>query len=116
MTETTSPVDSAAGQAAATARALFKQEDYLNALRGLSNDELRERMKETVAMEKAAMQEWLDSGDCYIVSLAGKVHLPTCESMRRFVDRDSAWFTNFRFPERLLGTGPRMTPTGGLST
>lgn len=32
--------------------------------------------------------------------------MPTCDSIRRFVDRDSAWFTNFRFPQRLQGDSP----------
>jgi hypothetical protein len=102
MTGTISPADSAAGKAAAAARELYKQEDYLGSLKGLSDDELRERFKETMALEKAALQEWLDSGDCFIVSLAGKVHIPTCDSMRRYVDRDNAWGWNFRFPDRLL--------------
>ncbi|WP_454810656.1 hypothetical protein [Paenarthrobacter nitroguajacolicus] len=110
MSGLTSPADSEAGQAAAAARTMYKQEDYARTLQALSHDELRERMKETLALEKAAMQEWLDSGDCYIISLAGKVHVPTCDSMRRFVDRDSAWSTNFRFPQRLQGDSPDEDP------
>lgn len=110
MTGMRSPADSPAGQAAAAARKLYKQEDYLSTLHDLSDDELRERIKETVALEEQAMQEWLDSGDCYIVSLAGKVHLPTCDSMRRFVDRRAAWGLNLRFPERLQGNSPDEDP------
>jgi hypothetical protein len=110
MTGLTSPADSPAGQAAAAARELYKQEDYNSGLASRSDDELRERIRETVALEEQAMQEWLDSGDCYIVSLAGKVHLPTCESMRRFVDRQAAWGLNFRFPERLQGDSPDEDP------
>jgi hypothetical protein len=82
MTGLTSPADSPAGQAAAAARKAYKQEDYISDLAALRDDELRERIRETVALEQEAMQEWLDSGDCYIVSLAGKVHLPTCDSMK----------------------------------
>ncbi|MFD0046989.1 hypothetical protein ACFVGV_17545 [Pseudarthrobacter scleromae] len=110
MTGTTSPADSAAGRAAAASRALYRQEDYIRTLQDLSHGELRDQMKETVSLEKAAIQEWLDSGDCYIISLAGKVHLPTCDSMKRFVDRDSAWFTNLRFPQRLQGESPDEDP------
>lgn len=101
--------DSPAARAAAASRARYKEEGYLQFLSGLSDDELRTKMKETVCLEKAAMKEWLDSGDCYIASLAGKVHVPTCESMRRFVDRDSAWGLNLRFPDRLLD-GPDDDP------
>lgn len=97
----TSPADSPAGQAAAAARELYKQEDFLRALQDLSHDELRERMRATVALETAAMQEWLVAGDCYIISLAGKVHLPMCLSMHRFVDRAEAWGLNLRYPQRL---------------
>lgn len=102
MTGTTSIADSAA-RAAAAARALYKQDDYIRTLRDLSEDGLQERLKATVALEKEAMKEWLDSGDCYIISLAGKVHLPTCQSMHRYVDRDAAWWgLIFRFPDKML--------------
>jgi hypothetical protein len=37
------------------------------------------------------VDRWLDSGICFILSSAGKVHLPQCPSMRQFVDRDAAW-------------------------
>lgn len=94
--------DSPAQQAVAANRAQYRQEDFLRGLESLSENEIRDFMEETVALEGVAMQEWLDSGDCYIVSLAGKVHLPTCESMRRFVDRDAAWGINFRWPRRLV--------------
>ncbi|MDQ1053112.1 hypothetical protein QE394_001040 [Arthrobacter sp. SORGH_AS 212] len=110
MTGMTSPADSPAGQAAAAARELYKQDDYVQALQDLSHDELRDRMSETVALEKVAIQEWLDSGDCYVISHAGKLHLPTCDSMQRFMDRDSAWFTNLRFPQRLQGDAPDDDP------
>lgn len=110
MTGLTSPADSPAGQAAAAARELYRQKDYISALAGQSDVELRERIRETVALEEQAMQEWLDSGDCYIVSLAGKVHLPTCDSMKRFVDRQAAWGLNLRFPERLRGDSPDEDP------
>ena len=102
--------DSRAERTAVAARALYKQEDFLRSLDGLSDEELREHMRVTADLEKAAIKEWLDSGDCYIISLAGKVHLPTCDSMGRFVDRDSAWGLNFRFPKRLLGEGPDADP------
>lgn len=98
----TSITDSPAQQAAAANRARYKQEDFRRSLEGLGDNEIRGLMDKTVALESAAMQEWLDSGDCYIVSLAGKVHLPSCDSMRRIVDRDAAWGVNFRFPVRLL--------------
>lgn len=102
MTGTTSLADSPAARAAAASRAQYKQEGYLQSLSDLSEDELRQQMSVTLSLEKEAMKEWLDSGDCYIISQAGKVHVPTCQSMGRFVDRDAAWFTNFRFPGRLL--------------
>ncbi|WP_422759016.1 hypothetical protein [Paenarthrobacter sp. C1] len=110
MTGLISPADSPAGQAAAAARKAFKQEDYISALAGMSDGELRERIRETVVMEERALQEWLDAGDCYIVSLAGNVHLPTCDSMKRFVDRQAAWGLNLRFPQRLQGDSPDEDP------
>lgn len=98
-----SVTDSPAQLSAATARARLSDEGYLRELEGLSEEDLRAIVEETVALETAAMEEWLRSDDCYIVSLAGKVHLPGCESMRRFVDRRAAWSSNLRWPDRLLG-------------
>ncbi|CAH0126374.1 hypothetical protein SRABI83_00090 [Arthrobacter sp. Bi83] len=109
MTGTTSLADSPAARAAAASRAQYKQEDYLQSLSDLSEEELREQMRVTLALEKEAMKEWMDSGDCYIISQAGKVHVPTCQSMGRFVNRDAAWGLNLRYPDRLLD-GPDEDP------
>jgi hypothetical protein len=70
---------------------LNAQEDYIRSMRHLSDDELRAQLVETLGKEKARIGAWLDSGDCFIISGAGKVHLPDCPSMRQFMDRDAAW-------------------------
>lgn len=85
----------------AAAEALSDQEDYLRSLRYLSDDELLAQMRAKLAEEKRAMNEWLDSGDCYIISGSGKVHAPTCGSVRPFVDRDAAWEPYFANLDRV---------------
>ena len=70
---------------------LNAQEDYVRSLRHLSDDELRGQLVDTLRKEKAVVDRWIDSGDCFILSAAGKVHLPSCPSMRALVDREAAW-------------------------
>lgn len=67
------------------------QEDYIRSLRHLSDDELRAQLVNTLRKEKSAVDAWLDAGDCFLMSAAGKVHLPSCQSMLPFIDRDRAW-------------------------
>jgi hypothetical protein len=67
------------------------QEDYIRSMRHLSDDELRAQLVDTLRKEKAAVDGWLDAGDCFLMSGAGKIHLPNCPSMWRFMDRDAAW-------------------------
>lgn len=78
-------------RARAAARTLNEQEDYERSLRYLSDGELRAQLVEKLRKEKALLARWLDAGDCYLISGAGRVHLPSCPSMRRFTDRDAAW-------------------------
>lgn len=70
---------------------LHAQEDFIRSQRHLSDDELRAQLVDTLRKEKALVDQWVDSGDCFIISGSGKVHLPTCPSMRALVDRDAAW-------------------------
>lgn len=70
---------------------LNAQEDFIRSQRHLSDDELRAQLVEALRKEKAVINRWLDAGDCYIVSGSGKVHLPTCPSMRTLVDREASW-------------------------
>jgi hypothetical protein len=83
--------DSIVERARVAARTLNEQEDYERSLRYMSDDELRAQLVEKLREEKAVIARWLDAGDCYLISGAGRVHLPSCPSMRRFMDRDAAW-------------------------
>lgn len=71
--------------------ALNEQEDFLRSQRYLTDQELLSQLHETLRTEKATLARWAASDDCYVLSAAGKVHLPGCPSMRQFVDRDAAW-------------------------
>ena len=75
----------------AVVRALNEQEDYVRRLGHLSDEELTRQLVATLRQEKARVDRWVDSGDCFVLSSAGKVHLPQCPSMRQFMDRDAAW-------------------------
>lgn len=79
---------------------LAANEDYVRRMDYLTDDELRKQMKESIRKEKAALDKWAASGEFFILSGARKVHLPTCPSMRRDMDRDAAWGPYLRFPER----------------
>ena len=70
---------------------LNAQEDYVRSMRHLTDEQLRAQLVDTLRKEKAKIADWLDSGDCFIIAGSGKVHLPSCPSMRQFVDRDAAW-------------------------
>lgn len=70
---------------------LSGQEDYIRSMRHLSDEDLRAQLVATLRDEKSAVTRWLDAGDCFVMSGAGKVHLPSCPSMTAFVDRDKAW-------------------------
>lgn len=77
------------------------QEDYIRGMRHLSDDELRAELVDRLGREKAVVAAWLDAGDCFLISGAGKVHLPNCQSMAMFVDRDRAWALYLRDLERV---------------
>ncbi|HEX9228521.1 MAG TPA: hypothetical protein VF885_18110, partial [Arthrobacter sp.] len=70
---------------------LNAREDYIRSQRHLTDEELRAQLVDTLRKEKAVVDRWVDSGDCFIISAAGKVHLPSCPSMRAVVDREAAW-------------------------
>ena len=57
----------------------------------LSDEELLQQLADTLRGEKAVIERWVDSGDCFILTAAGKVHLPSCPTMRNLVDREAAW-------------------------
>lgn len=83
--------DTAQGRLRSAMDELNAKEDYVRSMRHLSDEQLREQLVETLRKEKARIADWLDSGDCYIIAGSGKVHLPSCPSMRQFMDRDAAW-------------------------
>lgn len=80
---------------------LAANEDYLRRMDYLTDDELREKMKESMRREKAALDKWAASGEFFIMSGARKVHLPTCPTMSRDMDRDRAWGPYLRDLERV---------------
>lgn len=82
-------------------RALYEQEDFVMRMGHLSDEELTQQLIATLQREKDLVEDWLDSGDCFIVSSAGKVHLPQCQSMRQLVDRDAAWAPYLSHLERV---------------
>lgn len=85
MSETASePLDAAVNE-------LSGQEDCIRGMRHLSDEQLRVQLLETLRKEKAAVDGWLDAGDCFLLSGTGVVHLPNCPSMSPFIDRDTAW-------------------------
>ncbi|MCC3269485.1 hypothetical protein MUG94_08130 [Arthrobacter gengyunqii] len=75
----------------AAVRALNEQEDYVRRMGHLSDEELTRQLVATLRQEKTRLDRWIDSGECFILSSAGKIHLPQCPSMRQFMDRDAAW-------------------------
>lgn len=75
----------------AASKALNEQENFLRRQDYLSDEELTENVLAGIRREKAIVESWLDSGECFVLSSAGKVHLPQCPSMRQFMDRDAAW-------------------------
>ena len=83
--------DNADGRESAAWDELHVQEDYIRGQRHLSDEELRAQLVETLRKEEALVDRWTVSGDCLIISGSGKVHLPTCPSMRAVVDREAAW-------------------------
>lgn len=76
-------------------------ENYLRRMDYLTDDELRDQLKESIRKEKATLDKWAASGEFFILSGARKVHLPTCPSMRRDMDRDAAWAPYLRDLERV---------------
>ncbi|MDQ0755583.1 hypothetical protein [Arthrobacter sp. B3I4] len=70
---------------------LSVQEGDLTSQRQLSDEELLAQLADTVRKEKALVDRWTASGDCFIISGSGKVHLPTCSSVSAVVDRQAAW-------------------------
>lgn len=67
------------------------QVDTLTGQRQLSDEELLAQLADTVRKEKALVERWTASGDCFILSGSSKVHLPTCPSVSAVVDREAAW-------------------------
>ncbi|MCC9175840.1 hypothetical protein [Arthrobacter sp. zg-Y179] len=82
-------------------KALNEQENFLRRQDYLSDEELTENLLAGIRREKAIVESWLDSGDCFVLSSAGKVHLPQCSSMRQFMDREAAWAPYLRDLERV---------------
>lgn len=80
---------------------LEANENYLRRMDYLTDGELREKMKVSIRKEKASLDKWAESGEFFILSGARKVHLPTCPSMRREMDRDAAWAPYLRDLERV---------------
>lgn len=76
-------------QAASTR--LADQEDYLRSMRYLTDQELLSQLRESIRAEKRVLYSWAATGEFFIISAAGKIHLPNCPSMRRVIDRDAAW-------------------------
>lgn len=66
-------------------------EDSIRSERHLSDEELRAQLVDSLRKEKVLVDRWTNSGDCFIISGSGKVHLPTCPSIRAVVDREAAW-------------------------
>lgn len=83
--------DSAAerGQAAAPER--YEREDDLPGQRHPSDAELRRQLTDTLRKETALVEKWVSSQDCFILSDAGKVHLPSCSDTQALMDREAAW-------------------------
>lgn len=77
-------------------QALYEHEDFLRRKDFLSDEELTRQLVSILHQEKITVNHWLDTGDCFVLSSSGKVHLPLCPSMRQFVDRDAAWAPFFR--------------------
>lgn len=61
--------------------------------RFLSDDELREFMRDRASIEKATIRQAVDEGRIYVVagSDSRRVHSYDCPSLRDQVDRDRAW-------------------------
>jgi hypothetical protein len=85
MTETaTDPLNAAWDE-------LADQEDSIRSMRHLSDDELRAKLVNALREEQAAVDRWLDAADCFVMSGAGRIHLPNCPSVSGFIDRSKAW-------------------------
>ncbi|MET3142495.1 UNVERIFIED_ORG: hypothetical protein ABIB13_002212 [Arthrobacter sp. UYEF2] len=93
--------DTVAEREQAALRALYEQEDFVRSLGHLTDEELTQQLVVQIGLQKKVVNRWLDSGDCFIISGAGKIHLPSCPSMLRFVDRDFAWTPYLRHLERV---------------
>lgn len=80
--------------AAVKARHLYSEADTsLRERRFLTDDELREFMREQASIEKAMIRQAVHKGRVYVVagSDARRVHSYDCSSLRDQVDRDRAW-------------------------
>jgi hypothetical protein len=67
------------------------QRDDLMSQRDQSDEALLAQLADTLHKEKALVDRWSASGDCFIISDSGKVHLPTCPTVGPLVDREAAW-------------------------
>lgn len=85
----------------AASRVLYEHEDFLKRMGHLNDEELTQQLVATLRKETVTIRRWLDSGDCFIQSSAGKIHQPECPSMRQFVDREAAWAPYLRDLERV---------------
>lgn len=80
---------------------LADQEDYIRSMRHLSDEDLREKLVITLRAEQAAVDRWMDAGDCFVMSGAGNIHRPSCPSVSVFIDRDKAWAPYLHHLERV---------------
>lgn len=84
-------VNESDARAAAASEDLSRAEDYLRREEYLDDDQLRAQLLERVRAEKEAVDSWLHGGEFYIIAGSGKVHLPTCDSVGRWLDREQMW-------------------------
>lgn len=69
---------------------LYEQEDYLRRQEYLSDDDLRDRMRESIRIEQKRIDSILGT-EFYIMAGSGKIHLPTCPSVRQLLDQAAMW-------------------------
>lgn len=70
---------------------LNDEEDYLRRQHNLKDEELRAEVHQRIRNEKAAINSWFRSGEFFILARSGRVHLPTCETVSHWLDRDTMW-------------------------
>lgn len=83
--------ESAAERGQADAHERYAHGDDLHGQQHLSDAELRHQLADTLRKETALVEKWVSSGDSFVLSDAGKVHLPSCSDIRAIMDREAAW-------------------------